>query len=54
METNNVIMGSEVYEAPESQVINLEIESTILNSSGSEGSTGQATHDRFVDENYVW
>lgn len=52
METNNVIMGSEVYEAPESQVINLEIESTILNS--SQESIGQATHDRFVEENYVW
>ena len=52
MKANNVIMEVEAYEAPECQVINLEIESTILNS--SQESIGQATHDRFVEENYVW
>lgn len=52
MKTNYVITEMDIYEAPECQVVNIETECTIL--AGSEGSTGQATHDRFVEENYVW
>lgn len=53
MKTNNVIMETEVYEAPKCQVINLEIESAVLGASNP-GSTGSATHDGFVEDNYVW
>lgn len=53
MKTNNVIMETEVYEAPKCQVINLEIESAVLGASNP-GSTGSAKHDGFVEENYVW
>lgn len=53
MKTNNVIMEMEVYEAPKCQVINLEIESAVLGTSNP-NSTGSATHDGFVEDNYVW
>lgn len=53
MKTNNVIMETEVYEAPKCQVINLEIESAVLETS-STINTGSATHDGFVEDDYVW
>lgn len=53
MKTNNVVMETEVYEAPKCQVINLEIESAVLGASGTIN-TDSATHDGFVEDNYVW
>lgn len=53
MKTNNVIMETEIYEAPKCQVINLEIESAVLGASGTIN-TDSATHDGFVEDNYVW
>ena len=48
MKANNVIMEVEAYEAPECQVINLDSECAILNSSV------QVTHDGFTEDEYVW
>lgn len=53
MKTNNVIMENETYETPECNVINLEVESAILGQSYTD-KTGSATHDGFVEEDYIW
>lgn len=52
MKTNDVIMETYIYEAPECQVVNIETECTIL--AGSDVSVGQATHNGFEEDRYVW
>lgn len=50
--TKNVIMKTEIYETPKCEVIILESEGAILETSPN--TTDSATHDRFYEEDYGW
>lgn len=50
--TKNVIMKTEIYETPKCEVIILESEGAILETSPN--TTGSATNDRFGEDSYDW
>ena len=50
--TKNVIMKTEIYETPKCEVIILESEGVILETSPN--TTGSATNDRFEEDIYDW